>query len=186
MSLGEKPEARAAGERFHFSDVPKSAADIIRTHALILRFMIVGTLGYVIYQAVVAIMYDTTVFWFLPRRDQGVSLVFFNHGDARLLIATLVATELAIIGGFCGHNLWTFRSRDRVRKPLWMRFGQFNAKALVSTLGILTVTVNILTVNFDVRHYLAVPIGVVLAFAWNWTWDTEVVWARAKRPPTGV
>lgn len=184
MGLGEKPEARAAAERPRLLSVPKFVLDIVARNAVILRFMTVGTLGYVIYQLVVAIMYDTPVFWFLPGKDEGANLILFEHGDARLLIATLVATELAIIGVFSGHTLWTFRDRDSVRKPLWMRFGQFNAKALVSTLGILTVTVNVLTLNFGFYHYVAVPIGVLLAFTWNWAWDTQIVWRRSKRPRT--
>lgn len=180
--MGEKPAVRADAERRRILDIPKFVLDLVTTNAVILRFMTVGTLGYVIYQLVVAMMYDTPVFWFLPAKGHGVSLIFFEHGDARLLIATLAATELSIIGVFSGHSLWTFRDRDYVRKPLWMRFGQFNAKALVSTLGILTVTVNVLTVGFGVYHYIAIPIGVLLAFAWNWTWDTQIVWRRAKRP----
>ena len=182
MSLGEKPAVRAAAERRRVLDPPKFLSNVVTTNAVILKFMTVGGLGYVIYQLVVAIMYDTALFWFLPDKDHSVSLVLFDHGDARMLIATLVATELSITGVFSGHTLWTFRDRDYVRKPLWMRFGQFNAKALVSTLGILTVTVNVLTVGFGMYHYAAVPIGVLLAFSWNWAWDTQIVWRRAKRP----
>jgi putative flippase GtrA len=147
-----------------------------------MKFMAMGFVGYVIYQFVVAIMYDTPILWFLPEKGHPVNLLLFEHGDGRLLAATLVATELSIMGVFTGHSRWTFRDRDAVKKPWWMLFGQFNAKALVSTLGILTVTVNVLTVRFDVYHYLAVPVGVALAFAWNWTWDTQIVWRRAKRP----
>lgn len=182
MSLGEKPAVRVVGERRRVLDLPRFVSNIVTTNAVILKFMTVGALGYVIYQLVVAVMYDTPVFWFLPRKHDAVSLILFEHGDARMLIATLVATELSITGVFCGHTLWTFRDRDYVRKPLWIRFGQFNAKALVSTLGILTVTVNVLTVGFGMYHYFAVPIGVLLAFSWNWAWDTQIVWRRAKRP----
>ena len=181
MSVGEKPDLGVVPRPRPF-DVRRFVTDLISTHAVAMKFMAMGTVGYVIYQFVVAIMYDTPILWFLPEKGHPVNLLLFEHGDGRLLAATLVATELSIMGVFTGHSRWTFRDRDAVKKPWWMLFGQFNAKALVSTLGILTVTVNVLTVRFDVYHYLAVPVGVALAFAWNWTWDTQIVWRRAKRP----
>ncbi len=181
MSFSEKPAVTGTGETARLLGVREHVLNTIAANAVILKFMLVGALGYIIYQFVVGIMYDTPVFWFLPEKNQSVRLLFFDHGDVRLLIPTLVATELAIIGVFAGHSRWTFRNRESIRKPLWIRFGQFNAKALVSTLGILTVTVNVLTLSFNVSHYLVVPIGVLLAFSWNWMWDTQIVWRRVKR-----
>lgn len=160
--------------------LPGFARDFIAAHATLLKFLTIGTMGYVIYQFVVAVMYDTSLFSFLPDKDTSVDLLLFRHGDARFLIATLVATELSIVGVFNGHGRWTFRDRDFAHKPLWIRFAQFNAKALVSTLLIVTVIVNVLSVAFDLSHYLAVPIGVLVGFVWNWTWDTQIVWRRAK------
>lgn len=182
MRSGEKPTSHPVAERASLLDTPRFVVDMVTRNAVILKFITIGALGYVIYQFVVAVLYDTPLFWFMPEKGQALNLIFFEHGDARLLIATLVATELSISGVFTGHRLWTFRHRDSAVKPLWIRFGQFNAKALVSTLGILTVTVNVLTVNFDISHYMAIPVGVLLAFTWNWTWDTQIVWRRAKRP----
>lgn len=38
-----------------------------------------------------------------------------------LLITSLVAAELSIVGAFIGHNQWTFRDRETVYNPLWVR-----------------------------------------------------------------
>lgn len=160
--------------------VPAPLRELIYTHSTVVKFLMVGAMGYVIYQVVVALLYDVGILGFLPDKEQSVDLLLFTHGDSRFLIATLVATELSIIGVFNGHRLWTFRFRDYAEKPLWIRFLQFNAKALISTLGIITVIVNVLTVSFGVYHYIAVPVGVAVGFIWNWTWDTQIVWRRAK------
>lgn len=85
------------------------------------KFVVVGAMGYLIYQVVLFIMYDSPLFWFLPAKDTGASLVLFTHDDLRLLITSLVAAELSIVGAFIGHNQWTFRDRETVYNPLWVR-----------------------------------------------------------------
>jgi putative flippase GtrA len=166
--------------------VPARIREFVYANSVVIKFLAVGAMGYLVYQIVVVLIYDFGLFPFLPGKDQSLDLLLFTHGDARFLIATLVATELSIIAVFNGHRLWTFRYRDFADKPLWIRFGQFNAKALVSTLGIVTVIVNILAVSLDVYHYIAVPVGVLVGFIWNWTWDTQIVWRRAKGSRTVV
>jgi putative flippase GtrA len=143
------------------------------------KFLIIGSMGYLVYQSVLFAVYDSPLFPFLPDKDVGADLFFFDHGDIRLLIGTLVAMEFGIAAGFTGHHLWTFRDRG-TRKPLLLRFAQFHANQLISALGILTVTVNVLTVQAGFYHFMAVPIGVALAGAWNWTWDTQFIWRRSK------
>lgn len=152
----------------------------LAAHRTVIKFLIVGSVGYLVYQSVLFAVYDWPLFPFLPDKDASVSILLFDHGDGRFLIATLVAMEFGIVAGFTGHHSWTFRERGP-RKPLLLRFGQFHANQLISALGILTVTVNVLTVEVGLYHFMAVPIGVALAGAWNWTWDTQVIWRRAKR-----
>ena len=153
----------------------------LTAHTTLTKFLIVGTLGYLVYQSVLFATYDLPFFPLLPDKDVNANLLLFEHGDIRLLIGTLVAMEFGIAAGFTGHHLWTFRDRGP-RKPLPLRFAQFHANSLISALGILTVTVNMLTVQAGFYHFMAVPIGVALAGAWNWTWDTQFIWVRAKRP----
>ncbi|MBI1885246.1 MAG: GtrA family protein [Chloroflexi bacterium] len=151
----------------------------------LIRFAIVGGSGYLLYQAILFLVYDSSLFAFLPEKDKDVTIVFFEHGDARLLITTLIATALVLVAVFGGHHFWTFRDRDPVHKPLWLRFLQFAATALTAS-AIVTVTVNVLVVQFDFFHFIALPIGVGLAGVWDWIWYSQFVWrrrrARARSP----
>jgi len=155
----------------------------IRTHRTLLRFALVGGSGYLVYQAILFVIYDSSLFWFLPSKDTKATIVFFTHGDVRLLITTLLATAVVLFWVFTGHNLWTFGDRNSVRKHLWLRFGQFLATALIAS-AIVTVTVNVFVVQFDVYHFVALPIGIALAGIWDWLLYTQFIWRRAKRTHT--
>jgi putative flippase GtrA len=141
----------------------------------LIRYAIIGASGYVVYLAILATTYDLGLLPFLPAKDAAVDLGPFTHGDARLLITTLLATQASIITVFIGHCRWTFAETAVRPKPLWLRFVQFEARALISTLGILTVTVNIAVLS-GINHFLAVPIGFVATFTWNWLWDSRFIW----------
>ncbi len=147
--------------------------------ATIVRWAVVGAVGYVVYQGLLFLVYDSPLFPFLADKDTSVSLVLFEHGDSRFLIATLVATAFGLVSIFTGHNLWTFRDRQPVRKHVMLRFAQFVATALISALGIVAVTVNVLTVQFNFYHFLALPIAVGLGAIWDWLWYSQFVWRRA-------
>lgn len=149
-----------------------------RYHKL-LRYGLVGSLGYVIYVGLLELMYDLTLLPFFPGKDESVDLIVFTHSDSLFLITTLIGTQASICAVFAGHSLWTF-SDVSGSKPLWLRFAQFEARALVSTLGILTVTVNA-AVLAGVHHFAAVCISIILTFTWNWLWDSKVVWRKDKR-----
>ena len=144
------------------------------------KFLLVGAGGYVAYQTALFVFYDSALLWFLPGRDTSIDLGLFTHGDTRLLMSTLLAGEVAIICSFTAHSFWTFRDRLIANKPVWMRFSQFNAKALVSTGGIMTVVVNFLVLGVGLHHVLAVPIGVLVAFGWNWAFDSQLIFRRAS------
>jgi putative flippase GtrA len=156
----------------------------LSSHIALVRFVLVGGSGYVLYQAILFLVYDSALFWFLPAKDTSVGIVFFEHADVRFLITTLMASALSLVFVFTGHNLWTFRDRDSVRKPLWMRFGQFLTTVVVAS-GIILVTVNVLTVQFDLYHFLALPVGVALGGVWDWLWYSRFVWRRAKKTDAG-
>ena len=147
----------------------------------LLKFVTTGTIGYFVYQLVFLLFYESPLVWFMPAKGEELRLLVFSHGDARLLITTLVAAELSIAAVFCGHHLWTFRERRAVERRIWLRFVQFNAKAAVSSLGFLTLIVNLLTLQVGLTVYLSIPAGVLAVFLWNWTWDSKVIWR--KRSP---
>ncbi len=156
-----------------------SVARRLNPHRTIIKFAAVGALGYVIYTILLLLLYDLSAIPFLPSKDTSVDLVLFTHGDALLLITTLVGTQASIIGVFIGHSLWTFTDWQTVGKPLWLRFLQFEARALASTLVILTVAVNGIAVGLGVHPLVGLPVGLVAAFTWNWLWDTKFIWRKS-------
>jgi len=109
----------------------------LREHFTLLKFATTGIGGYIVYQLVFLLFYESPLVWFLPAKGEELRLLAFSHSDARLLITTLVAAELSIVAVFSGHHLWTFRDRRTDEKPIWLRFIQFNGKAAVSSLGTL-------------------------------------------------
>ena len=149
-------------------------------HRTIVRFAIVGGVGYVIYSGLLFLLYDLHVLAFLPEQKQSVDLLLFSYNDSLLLITTLIGTEASIIGVFIGHSIWTFSGLAVTNKPRWRRFAEYQLKALVPTLGILTVVVNGLAVGFGIHHAVAVPIGFAASFMWNWLWDTRLIWRRKQ------
>jgi putative flippase GtrA len=110
-----------------------------------------------------------------------VHLGLFTHSDLRLLIGTIVAAEVSITGGFFARDLWVFTDWPTTNTPKWIKFLQYQAKSFVSTLGILTVTVNVLTPQVGISHYIATPIGVAAAFAWNWLWESSIIWRKREQ-----
>ncbi len=146
-----------------------------------LKLAMVGALGYVIYTGLLLLLYDLSILRFMPAKDTGVHLLLFTHDDSLLLITTLIGTQASIIGVFIGHSLWTFADRETARKPLWVRFSQFEARALASTLGILTVAVNGIALGLSVRPIVALPAGLVAAFTWNRLWDKQASPATGHR-----
>ena len=157
----------------------------LRDHLTLFKFAATGASGYVVYQLVFLLWYDSPLVWFLPDKGADVNLLVFSHGDARLLITTMVAAELSIVGVFAGHHLWTFKDRVPVGRPIWLRFAQFNAKAAVSSLFILNGVVNVLILGLGVLSFVAIPLGVATAFLWNWLWDSRLIWRSAERRNEG-
>ena len=147
-------------------------------NATLARFVIVGGLGYAVYQVLLFATYDWSLLWFLPEKDVSARIIFFEHGDVRFLISTLVVAEIAVLAVFGGHSLWTFRDRAMVHKPLLLRFGQFHANQVVS-FGVGIVMINVLTVQVGFYHFVSVPIAAAAAGAWNLSWAMQFIWRRA-------
>ena len=159
--------ARAVAERFH---LPKT----------LIKFVIVGGIGFIIYQAMFALVYDAPVFWFLPDKHADANLVLFTHPDIRLLVASVIGVETAIFFQFNSHERWTFRNRDREGNLLF-RFVKFNASSFVSPL-IIVVTVNVMSTTLGTSPYIANFVGVGLGFIWNWTVGSMVIWPHLRKP----
>ncbi len=154
----------------------------LRLHlpATLVKFLIVGGIAFWIYQAALFVFYDTPFVPLLPARDTNLSLGLFAVPDLRLLIASILAIELAIIFQFNSHERWTFRSR---RRDGWIgrRFLKFHLSSIVSP-AIIVVATNGLTAATGWPPYFSAGIGVLLGFAWNWTMTTLVIWPGHRAP----
>lgn len=144
----------------------------------LVKFLIVGGVAFLINQLWLYLLYDSPIFVFLPDKDTRVDLWLFPHPDIRLLIASVMAVEAAILFQFNAHERWTFRKRAQSG---WIgyRFVKFNLSSIVSPI-ISVVTTNVLTVEFQVSPYIANAIGVLIGFAWNWTLNALVIWPRQE------
>lgn len=173
---------RALRRRATFSEMShlwRRALQQAQTAPTFARFVIAGTAGYLVYQAVLFFGQSASL-PLLPPPDATVRLPLLVAPDARLLAATLVAAEASILAVFCIHGCWTFRERSATGSR-WRRLTQFHVKSAVSTFGILTVGVNVLSGHFDVEPYLAATLGTLVAFIWNWFWDSRVIWGRSRK-----
>jgi putative flippase GtrA len=170
------PADLTAAPRSALTKLPAFIRRQYEAHRTIIRFALVGSFGYVIYSGLLFLLYDLHALPFLPEKKRDVDLLLFTYDDSLLLITTLIGTEASILGVFAGHSLWTFAGLQVTEKPLWLRFAEFQLKALVPTLGILTVVVNGLAVGFGIHHTLAVPAGFAASFMWNWLWDSRIIW----------
>ena len=146
-----------------------------------LKFLLVGGVTFVINLAAFKLLYD--VLPILPAGDTEFDFVFFTHPDIRLLLASVLAVELAIIFKFFALENWTFRDRPR-RGWGPVRFLRLNATSIVGQI-ITVATVNILTPVFGISPYVSLSIGVVLGFMANWLFSAYLIWpsARSKASP---
>jgi putative flippase GtrA len=157
-----------------------------------IKFLIVGGIGFVINQAVLFLLYDTGIAWFLPAKGTPGEILFLHPSDMRLLLSSIIAVEVAIVAQFNFHDRWTFRHRRR-EGSLISRFARFNLSSAVSPI-IVVLTVNLLTPVLrdgpddsslvgTLAPYIATTVGVLLGFIWNWTLNSVVIWPthRASR-----
>jgi putative flippase GtrA len=157
--------ARKLAERYH---LPKTLT----------KFLIVGGVAFLIYQFALFLFYDTPIFSFFPGKDTNINLGPATIPDARLLISSILAIELAILFQFNSHERWTFRHRPRGG---WIggRFVKFHLSSIVSP-TIIVVSTNALTAIVGWPPYLSAAVGVLLGFAWNWTVGTRMIWPHAR------
>jgi putative flippase GtrA len=165
--------ARVIADRFH---LPKTLT----------KFLLVGGVAFLIYQFALFIFYDTPLFWFFPDKETEIDLGPLTIPDARLLISSVLAIELAVLFQFNSHERWTFRNRPR-EGWIGTRFLKFNLSSIVSP-TIIVVTTNALTAIAGWPPYFSAVVGVLLGFAWNWTVGTRIIWPHARTAvvPTGA
>ncbi len=141
-----------------------------------LRFLLVGGIAFFINQAALLLLYD--VLPLLPAHNRDFDFGLFTHPDIRLLLASALAVEVAIVFKFYALENWTFRDRPRRGWGL-ARFLQFNATCIVSPIIVVT-TVNVLTPVFGISPYISLSIGTVFGFLVNWAFSAYLIWPLAR------
>ena len=130
------------------------------------RFGIVGVSGTVI---------NTAMLW-----------LFARLAGMPIVLASVLATEVAIINNFLLNDRWTFRSHARER-PFVQRLCRFNVVAL----GGMAITVSIVYSSTTFAHIGLIAANLLAACAtlvWNylansrWTWSNATV-QLASAPP---
>jgi dolichol-phosphate mannosyltransferase len=94
-------------------------------------------------------------------------------------LASVIATEAAIVSNFALNDRWTFRAAPQ-RLPLWQRFLRFNGVAL----GGMLLTAALLTALTSYGHLPLLPANLLAvggALAWNYLINTRWTW-RAPAP----
>ena len=101
--------------------------------------------------------------------------LLFQWGHLQLVVASVLATELAILNNFYWNDRWTFR-----RKQLSLsRFARFNLVAL-GGLIITTGTLWVLVHHLGLYYLAANLLAIVLATAWNFAMSSLWAWGGAQ------
>ena len=126
-----------------------------------LRFGLVGLSGVAV---------NTTILWTLAR---GAHLP--------VPLASVLATEAAILSNFLLNDRWTFRATARHRSPL-MRLARFNGVSL----GGMAITVALLTLlsSYAGLHLLlANMLAIGGAMSWNYVVNSRWTWSKDEVAP---
>jgi putative flippase GtrA len=138
------------------------------------KFVFVGALAFVVNQVALYVFYDSPLAAVLPGKDAEIEFGLFAHPDARLLIASVLAVEVAIVFKFVWSEGWIFRDR-RPDGGVASRFVHFNISCATSSVLTITIT-NILTPVFGISPYISTAIAVLAGFMLNWVWSARLVW----------
>jgi len=145
-----------------------------RRHTILIKFLIVGMIGFGIYSILMWLFYDSPFLSFMPAKHTAWRFWFFSHKDFRLLISSVISIEAAVISNFLWHENWTFKERLK-KGRIFTRFWQFHIISIGSPL-IQLASVNILTPYFGFPWIISSAIGVLIGLIWNYLWNTRVIW----------
>ncbi len=144
----------------------------------LVKFLIVGTIGFTVNAVILYILDDTAAGFFLPSPETQGNFLMFPLKDTRLFWATVISGELSIFSNFIFHERWTFKHRDKSGNDI-LRFLKFNVSSIVSPI-ISIVTVNILTPHFGLPKIISLGIGTLLGLIWNYTVNVLLIWRERK------
>ena len=124
------------------ADLVRRLAERLHVPTTMIKFVIVGGIGFLINEAVLFLLYDGGLLGFVADKHEGIDLGLARP-EARLLYASIIAVEFAIVCQFNLHERWTFRQRNRDGN-IFVRFLKFNAGSIVSPI-VTVLCVNVLT-----------------------------------------
>jgi dolichol-phosphate mannosyltransferase len=165
------PLRRALGVATAAANAPLQRAlmhwPALRRFDRLIRFGLVGISGIVV---------NTAILWTLVHRT-GLAVP----------LASMLATEVAIISNFLLNDRWTFRAGAR-RHGVWLRLLPFNGVALggmVLTAVLLTTLTNYAGLPLLIANVLAVGGAMIWNYVMNtrWTWRAPAGETAAARPP---
>jgi putative flippase GtrA len=102
-------------------------------------------------------------------------LILFQWVHLPLLVASVLASELAIINNFYWNDRWTFK-RTRISLSRFARFNLVSLSGLLITTGTLWVLVTHLGLNYLLANLL----GISLAMVWNFVVNSLWTWGGVK------
>lgn len=142
-----------------------------------LKFVFVGAIAFAVNQAALYVFYDSPLASVLPSKGAEIDLGLISPA-ARLLIASALAVEVAIVFKFVWSEGWIFRDR-RSEGGVGRRFIHFNVSCAASAALTIAVT-NVLTPVFGVSPYISTAVGVLCGFMLNWIWAARLVWPEKR------
>lgn len=146
------------------------------------RFLTVGTVSYFINAVVLGLLYRGNIYSlpvlkesilsFLPTAENAPK--FLSIPIDRLLIASVISIELAIIFNFFAHENWTFRNRPRSNLAI-RRLLKFNISSIASPLIQIA---SILFFHHVLRQneQVGLAVGVVAGLFVNYTINSLWIW----------
>lgn len=143
-----------------------------------IRFISVGAVAFVIAEIAMFLLYDLLPV--LPDHHTQASIGPLTHPDISLLIASVIAVEIAIVFKFYAHEHWTFPHRRQPELAV-IRFLKFNASCILSPI-ITVATVNVLTPAFGISPYIAISVGTMFGFLINWYFSAYLIWRHHDQP----
>lgn len=144
-----------------------------------LKFLLVGGAAFFVNQFALYMLYDSPLAEVFPGKDASADFALFVHPDSRLVIATVLAVEVAILFKFVWAEGWIFHDR-RPEGSVMGRLLHFNVSCAASA-GVTVAVTNLVTVQMGISPYLATPVGVLAGFMLNWVWAASVVWPEKPR-----
>lgn len=143
-----------------------------------LKFLLVGAAAFVVNQLALYVFYDSPLASAMPDKHAEIDFGLFAP-ESRLLIASALAVEVAIIFKFVWSEGWIFRHRRSEEGGAVSRFVHFNASCAASSILTVAVT-NVVTPVFGISPYISTAVGVLCGFMLNWIWSARLVWPERR------